>query len=106
MKQDWYKECVALFKALSDETRLRIVEMLCEGELCGCRILKAFSISQPTLSYHMKILTDCSLLLSRRDGVLVQYRVNPEKIAMIENYCQGLSSIYRNSHDIEKRASK
>ena len=106
MKQDWYQECVALFKALSDETRLRIVEMLCEGELGGCRILKAFSISQPTLSYHMKILTDCSLLLSRRDGVLVQYRVNPEKIAMIENYCQGLSSIYRNSHDIEKRASK
>lgn len=104
MKQDLYQECVSLFKALSDETRLRIVEMLCEGELCGCRILKAFSISQPTLSYHMKILTDCSLLLSRKDGVLVQYRVNPEKFSMIEDFCRQLHLVYQISHNTERGA--
>ena len=59
MKQDWYQECVTLFRALSDETRLRIVEMLCEGELCGCRILKAFSISQPKPSHRTVLKETC-----------------------------------------------
>lgn len=102
MQQTWYQECVALFKALSDETRLRIVEMLCREEMCGCHILKAFQITQPTLSYHMKILTDCSLLLARREGTLIQYRVNPEKISMIQEFCRELSSVCRTPHDIER----
>ena len=44
------------FKALSDETRLKIVLMLKNENLCACHILDEFSITQPTLSYHMKIL--------------------------------------------------
>ena len=42
-----------LFKALSDETRLKIVEMLSCGEMCACDILESFAISPPPLSYHM-----------------------------------------------------
>lgn len=92
MRQEWYGECVALFKALSDETRLRIVEMLCRGEMCGCVILKEFKITQPTLSYHIKILTGCSLVIGRREGALTQYRVNPEKIAVIREFCREITS--------------
>ena len=45
-----YKQYIPIIKALSDETRLKIVDMLSCGELCACKILEAFNITQPTLS--------------------------------------------------------
>ena len=57
-----YTEYVPAIKALSDETRLMIIEMLSCGEMCACDILEEFSISQSTLSYHMKILTESELV--------------------------------------------
>ena len=48
-------------KALGDSNRLQIVQMLSEGEKCGCKLLEAFKITQPTLSHHMRILTECGL---------------------------------------------
>ena len=50
-----YADYVPAMKALSDETRLKIIDMLSCGEMCACEILEELSISQPTLSYHMKI---------------------------------------------------
>lgn len=73
-----YAEYALLFKALSDETRLKIVEMLSCGEMCACDILESFNITQPTLSYHMKILTDCGLVNSRKDGSWIRYITNIE----------------------------
>ena len=49
-------------KALGDSNRLRIVRALLEGEMCACRLLEQFSITQPTLSHHMKVLCDCGLV--------------------------------------------
>ena len=49
-------------KALGDSNRLQIVQMLSEGEKCGCKLLEAFKITQPTLSHHMRILTECGLV--------------------------------------------
>ena len=48
-------------KALGDSNRLRIVRALLEGEMCACRLLEQFGITQPTLSHHMKVLCDCGL---------------------------------------------
>ena len=58
-----YAEYVPAFKAISDETRLRIIDMLSCGEMCACDILEGLSISQSTLSYHMKILADSGLVM-------------------------------------------
>lgn len=74
-----YGEFVPAFKALSDETRLKIIDMLSCGELCACEILEAFSITQSTLSYHMKILSDCGLVNAVRDGAWMRYTLNKEK---------------------------
>ncbi|HHX60031.1 MAG TPA: metalloregulator ArsR/SmtB family transcription factor [Epulopiscium sp.] len=63
-------------KALSDETRVEIFDMLVNGELCACDILEKFSITQPTLSYHMKILCESGLVDSRRDGVWMKYAIH------------------------------
>ena len=49
-------------KALGDSNRLKIVKMLSGGEKCASKLLEAFEITQPTLSHHMKILTECGLV--------------------------------------------
>jgi len=74
-----YAEYVPAFKALSDETRLKIIDMLSCGELCACDILEKFSISQSTLSYHMKTLVDSGLVNGVRDGAWMRYTLNQEK---------------------------
>ena len=74
-----YAEYVPAFKSLSDETRLKIIDMLSCGELCACEILEAFSISQSTLSYHMKTLVDSGLVNGVRDGAWMRYTLNKEK---------------------------
>lgn len=79
-----HADYVLIFKALADETRLKIVEMLSDGELCACKILEQFHITQPTLSYHMKILCDSGLVISRRDGAWIRYTINIEKVEALE----------------------
>lgn len=74
-----YAEYVPVFKALSDETRLKIIDMLSCEEMCACHILEEFSISQSTLSYHMKILSDSGLVNARRDGAWMKYTLNEER---------------------------
>jgi ArsR family transcriptional regulator, arsenate/arsenite/antimonite-responsive transcriptional repressor len=71
-----YGEYALFMKALADETRVKIFDMLSEGELCACKILEEFNITQPTLSYHMRILCDSGLVNSRRDGVWMKYSIN------------------------------
>ena len=71
-----YEKNALIFKALSDETRLKIVLMLSKEELCACKILEKFNITQPTLSYHMKILVDIGLVNSTKDGYWVKYSIN------------------------------
>ena len=67
-------------KALGDSNRLQIVQMLSEGEKCGCKLLEAFEITQPTLSHHMRILTECSLVNARKEGKWSHYSLNCETL--------------------------
>ena len=76
----------ACFKALGDETRLQIVEMLKCGKMCACKILEKFNITQPTLSYHMKILTDSGLVFVEKVGTWNHYSLNTEMINFISNF--------------------
>ncbi len=86
MKYD-YAEYVQMFKALADETRLKIINMLIESEeLCACKILENFNITQPTLSYHMKILTDSGLVLGNKDGSWMKYTLNSERITELRSF--------------------
>ena len=79
------KDYVLLFKALADETRLEILDMLAKEELCACHILESFKITQPTLSYHMKILVESGLVDSRKDGTWMRYNINTEKMRDIKD---------------------
>ena len=74
-------ELALVCKALGDENRVQIIKMLAGGELCACKILDAFNITQPTLSHHMKILTDCNLVNSRKEGKWTYYSINCKKFS-------------------------
>jgi len=74
-----YAKYIPAIKAIADETRLKIIDMLSCGQLCACEILAAFTISQSTLSYHMKILQDSGLVDGVRDGSWMRYTLNQEK---------------------------
>ena len=69
---------VTLFKCLSDETRARATLLIArEGELCVCELVCALDDSQPKISRHLAQLRSCGLLLDRRQGQWVYYRLNP-----------------------------
>ncbi|GLB25822.1 transcriptional regulator [Lacrimispora xylanolytica] len=87
-----HNEYVAVFKALGDETRLKIVEMLSCGELCACDILESFQITQPTLSYHMKILTESGLVISRKEGSWMRYSNNSKLTDAVKEFWEGITT--------------
>ena len=74
-------ELVKVFKALSDETRMRMLHLLMDGELCVCEIMQALGISQTRASRNLGILRDAGLLKDRRDGQWVHYSLNQEVAA-------------------------
>jgi ArsR family transcriptional regulator, arsenate/arsenite/antimonite-responsive transcriptional repressor len=86
------KQDSAVFRALGEPVRLRIVDRLAAGELCACDLLANLGISQPTLSHHMKVLTDAGLVDSRRMGVWVHYSLRAETVADLRRLLDVLGS--------------
>ena len=71
-------EYIKVFKAFTDESRVRVLEILRDGEECACVLLDDLQISQPTLSHHMKILCESGIVKSRRVGKWNYYSINEE----------------------------
>lgn len=70
------KELTNIFKALSDETRLRILKLLEGGELCVCDIMAALDKIQPKVSFHLGVLKKANLLKGRRQGKWMHYKID------------------------------
>lgn len=74
-------DVVAFCKALSDETRQRILQILqTEGEKCVSDLVDAFNVSQPTISHHLNFLRQANLVTSRREGKQIYYKASQENI--------------------------
>lgn len=73
-------------KALSDPNRLQIIQMITDQERCACKLLEHFNITQPTLSHHMRILSECNLIQTRKEGKWSHYSMNMETMAGYTNY--------------------
>lgn len=80
------KHMAKIFKALSDENRLLIIKLLLKGELCGCMLIDKLNIQQPTLSYHLKILTEAGITSSFREGNMIKYIVNKEVLDEVKTF--------------------
>ena len=85
------EEVAMICKAMSDANRLRIIEMLTQGEKCGCHLLEELQITQPTLSHHMKVLSECGLVSSYKDGKWHHYSVNCERFKEFKNYLAAIA---------------
>jgi ArsR family transcriptional regulator len=79
------KTTAQIFKALGDETRLRIMALLVSGqELCVCDIMEALDLPQSTVSRHLSYLRNAGLVNDRRQGVWMYYKVNRERLRHAE----------------------
>lgn len=77
--KDYNENIVKAFKALGDEKRLEIIDILSKGEKCACELLERFKCTQPTLSHHMKVLIECGLVTVRRSGTWNYYSLDKRK---------------------------
>ncbi len=71
-----YQKIAKVFKALCDPKRLAILEQLRSGEKCACVLQEPMDLTQSGLSYHMKILCDSGLVVSRQEGKWTHYRLS------------------------------
>ena len=86
-------DVAAICKALGDSNRLQIVQILSGGETCGCKLLEAIEITQPTLSHHMRILCECGLVSDRKEGKWHYYSLNCETLKDFKCFIEGLSCV-------------
>ena len=84
------KNMVAIFKALGDENRIRILKLLHSGEKCACKLLEELNISQSTLSHHMKILCDAGIVTGRKEGKWMHYSVCCEGVCSLRTMLREL----------------
>ena len=85
------REYLRVFRAFSDEKRIRVLELLSEGEQCACVLLEKLDISQPTLSYHMKILRESGIVKERPVGPWKYYSIDSEGCTYAQKLLQALS---------------
>jgi ArsR family transcriptional regulator len=77
------REIEIFFSALGDITRLKILKVIADEELCSCEVMAALELTQPTTSHHLGILERAGILSSRRRGKWVFYRISSHKISAL-----------------------
>ena len=87
------RKTAVVFKAFCDENRIRILKLLCSGEKCACKLLEEMSISQPTLSHHMKILCDSGIVVGRKEGKWTHYSISAEGAATARACLRALTEV-------------
>ena len=82
----------ALLKALADPLRLQVVEALAGGERCVCELTDELGLAQSKLSFHLKVLKDAGLLVSRQQGRWTYYALRAEAITHLQGWLDALLS--------------
>lgn len=95
-----------LFRALGDETRLRVVALLAHGELCVCHLQEALEISQPSMSRHLGVLRSAGVVEARRVGTWVYYRLleqeDPQRAQQLKTLVKSFGKADVLRCDVEK----
>ena len=87
------KRTAVTFKAFCDENRIRILQLLSDGEKCACKLLEEMNISQPTLSHHMKILCESGIVEAHKDGKWMHYSSSSEGTAFARECLDNLTTV-------------
>jgi DNA-binding transcriptional ArsR family regulator len=80
------KRLEQVFFGVADKTRLMILELLTDEELCSCEIMAALDLTEPTTSHHLGILERVGLIMSRREGKWVFYRISNKVAALLNKW--------------------
>lgn len=91
------EQTARLFHALSDATRLGILERLRDGEQCVCDLMDSLDAAQSRLSFHLKVLKEASLVSDRRDGRWVYYTLSQGALEDAEEFVSELTIAARAS---------
>jgi ArsR family transcriptional regulator len=91
------KKAVTLFHALSDETRLALLDRLKDGEQCVCELTDAMKAAQSRLSFHLKVLKDAGLVEDRREGRWMYYSLSVQAIEELEELVGSLKKAARSA---------
>ena len=94
------------FKGLSDPNRLRILNLLLHGELCGCDIQYILRTSQPNVSRHLTYLKNCGLVSDRRDGFRVFYSLADRRQGALAPLFEFLGKAFKNEETLRRDARK
>ena len=94
-----------LFHALSDETRIGILEMLREGERCVCDLQGDLEAAQSRLSFHLKVLRDAGLVTDRKEGRWSYYTIVPETLGELHDVAVSFQETQRRSLPLKKSSS-
>lgn len=86
------KKTAVIFKAFCDENRIRILQLLLDGEKCACKLLEEMNITQPTLSHHMKILCDSGIVEGRKEGKWIHYSISQKGVEEAQKYLDYLKN--------------
>ena len=86
MEENEVESIAAFFKALGDETRLKIMTLLWFDDLCMCEIVDGLEGATSTISHHLKIMEKGKLITSRREGKFTIYRLDKERLAPLLPY--------------------
>ena len=92
------EEASRLFHALSEPTRLQILEQLKDGERCVCDLTEMFHTGQSRLSFHLRVLKDAGLIQDRPEGRWTYYSVNSEGIKELESFVKMLQESRPSHH--------
>ena len=84
------ERAIELFHALSDETRLEIIELLRKGERCVCELTDSLDAAQSRLSFHLRVLKDAGIVRDRKDGRWVHYELDPDAFEEVESLVSGM----------------
>lgn len=93
------------FHALSDETRLQIIERLSDGEQCVCDLTDMLATTQSLLSFHLKTLKEAGILTDRREGRWVYYSLSLEAIEDLQRFIGSLKPRGRGLRVSSKRCN-
>ena len=99
-----------IFRALSDRTRLRILNLLQGGELCVCHLVAVLDVPQPTASRHLAYLRRAGLVVARKEGLWMHYRLVPPRSKSHEMLLRCLAQCFKEegvfARDREKLSSR
>jgi len=97
-----YKHLEKDMKVIADQTRLLIIKQIADGQHCGCDLIQNLTITQPTLSHHLKILRDANFIQGVKVNQRVIYEINHEKFEHVLNEIKTLLASNKQCDEVLK----